>query len=110
MSRRLLPAAAVFAVPAAAFANNLGGFSEVSGGGAVIDPRAAILNILLKVTSYVGLIATVVIIIAGIYLLTSMGEEAQKDKAKKIIIYAIVGIIVIALASALVMFLISVVS
>ena len=44
------------------------------------------------------------IVIAGIMLVISGGDEQQKDKAKKIIIYTIVGMLVIGFASAFVGF------
>jgi cytochrome bd-type quinol oxidase subunit 2 len=68
-----------------------------------------ILTILKTVLSFVGLIAVVVIVIAGIMLLVSGGEEGRKDTAKKIIMYAIIGLIVIILASAIVRFIASLV-
>lgn len=80
-------------------AENIGG---VNGRGI----REIILDILLYVLFFMGLAAVVVIVIAGLYLIFSLGDEAAKDKAKKIILYAIVGLLVIGLASALVIFII----
>lgn len=97
-------------MPAIVRAADLGGFSEIEGGGTVTDPAVAVRKILFKVLTYVGLIAVVVIVIAGIYLITSNGEETQKDKAKKIIIYTIVGLVIIALASVIVIFIIAALS
>ena len=59
--------------------------------------------------SFVGIIAVVVIVIAGIMLLISGGDEGRKDTAKKIIMYAIIGLIIIALASTIVRFVASLV-
>lgn len=66
------------------------------------DLRGTILSLLFVVLSFMALAALVVIVIAGIYLILSLGDEGQKDKAKKIIGYAIGGLIVIALAAAIV--------
>ncbi|MBP7114414.1 MAG: hypothetical protein KBA40_03100 [Candidatus Peribacteraceae bacterium] len=49
------------------------------------------------------LLAVLAIIIAGLYLITSQGEEGQKDKAKKIIFYAIIGVLLILFSRAIVM-------
>lgn len=76
------------------------------GGIAEGDIRTVILNILLSVLLFMGLIAVVVIVIAGIWLVVSLGDEGAKDKAKKIILYAIVGLIVIMLSSAIVVFIV----
>jgi hypothetical protein len=66
--------------------------------------RVVVLTFLHKVLGFVGLAAVIVIIIAGIYLIISMGEDEQRDKAKKIIQYAIIGMLIIFFARALVGF------
>ncbi len=68
----------------------------------ISNPRQAVLDILKTILSYMALIAVVVIVIAGIMLVVSMGEEGPKDRAKKIIFYAIVGLLIILFASAIV--------
>ena len=64
--------------------------------------REKIIDILKTVLSYMALIAVVVIVIAGIRLVVSQGEEEQKEKAKRSILYAIIGLIVILVARAIV--------
>ena len=49
-----------------------------------------------------ALVAVIIIVIAGIRLVISQGEEEAKDKAKKTIFYAIIGLIVILFAQAIV--------
>jgi hypothetical protein len=71
------------------------------------DLRAVVLDILFTVLAYMGLAATVVIIIAGILLVVSGGEETNKDRAKRMIFYTLIGLIVILLAEALVLILIN---
>lgn len=73
--------------------------SELVGG---INLREKILDILRTVLSYMALIAVVVIIIAGIRLVVSQGEEEQKEKAKRTVIYAIIGLLIILLARGIV--------
>lgn len=63
-----------------------------------------IYEIMLLAVSYVALIGTIAIVVAGFYLLLGFGSESSKDTAQKIIIYTIVGILLIAFASAIVGF------
>jgi hypothetical protein len=51
---------------------------------------------------FLGLIAVVAIIIGGYYYLLSGGDEGTAGKGRKIIIYAIIGIIIILLSFAIV--------
>lgn len=76
-------------------------------GGADVDEgdlRVTVLDILGKILMFMALVAVIFIVIAGIRLVVSQGDEGEKDKAKKTIIYVIVGLIVIILASAIVSF------
>lgn len=68
--------------------------SQVTG---VLDesPRAVVLRILAAILNYLALIAVIMVIIAGFYLVLSMGNDEQKDKAKKIILYTLIGLVVI---------------
>jgi hypothetical protein len=59
------------------------------------DLRTVILNILQTVLSYMALAAVVAIIVAGIYLVLSFGSETARDRAKNIIIYTLVGLVII---------------
>jgi hypothetical protein len=82
----------------------LGGIShaEQIGGVSTLSIRDIILNLLLAVLIFMGLAAVVVIVIAGIMLVISVGDEQAKEKAKKIITYAIIGLILIAIAAGIV--------
>lgn len=66
--------------------------------------RSGILRVLEIILSFMALIAVIIIVIAGIRLVISQGEEQEKDKAKKTIFYAIIGLVVILLAQAIVGF------
>jgi type IV secretory pathway VirB2 component (pilin) len=66
--------------------------------------REVVLDILQTVVSFMGLAAVVVIVIAGIILVVGLGTDESREKAKKIILYAIIGLIVILLARAIVEF------
>lgn len=79
-------------------ASGLGGISNIS------SISEIIIKIILFILDIALLLAVAVVIIAGIYLITSNGDEGQRDKAKKIIYYAIIGIIVILLSRVIVVF------
>lgn len=66
--------------------------------------RQVILNVLNFVLNFLALVAVVVIVIAGIRLIISQGEEEPREKAKKTIIYVVAGLIVILLAKVIVNF------
>jgi type IV secretory pathway VirB2 component (pilin) len=97
------------AVTKSAFAQGDNDFAgpqpEIGGIPDVTDPedvRTIITDILQAVLNFLGLIAVIVIIIAGIRLIVSQGEDEQKDKAKKTILYAIVGLVVVLFAKVIV--------
>ena len=97
-----------------AYAADLGDASEIDGiddigndGGAVRDK---IRDIIQEILLFVALLATVVIVIGGIILIVGMGSDESREKTKKIVLYAIVGMILIALAEALVLFITAIVS
>ncbi|MBT3293474.1 hypothetical protein HN512_02360 [Candidatus Peregrinibacteria bacterium] len=66
------------------------------------DLRTTVINIIKEVLSYMALIAVVVIVIAGIRLVVSQGEDEPKEKAKKTIMYTVIGLIIILFARVLV--------
>lgn len=68
------------------------------------DIRELIISILNFVLNFLALVAVIVIIIAGIRLIVSQGEEEAREKAKKTIIYVVAGLIVILLAKVIVNF------
>lgn len=81
--------------------NRLGGVNVASGTGSgvsgVIDAIVKIINMALE---FVAVIAVAVIIIAGFRLIISQGEGV--DQARKAIIYAVVGIIIILISGTIV--------
>jgi hypothetical protein len=60
--------------------------------------REAVKDILNYFLTFLGLIAVAFIIYAGILMVTAGGEEDQVGKGKKIITWALVGIIIIVLS------------
>jgi hypothetical protein len=64
--------------------------------------RPTVLAIVKKVLSYMALAAVVVTVIAGIILIFSGGNDENKDRAKRIVFFAIAGLFVILIAQGLV--------
>jgi len=107
--RRALPLALLFIPRIAAADSPLGDANEINtGGGGGGDLRGTIVTIVEGVLDFVSLIAVIMIIIAGIYLIAGMGSDSSKDTAKKIVLYTIIGLILILIARALVTFLITI--
>lgn len=81
------------------------GLKEVAGlTGIVTAPNITelILKVIAFVLDIILLIAVLAVIVAGVYLIVSNGDDAQKDKAKNIIFYVIAGIILILFSRVLV--------
>ena len=72
--------------------------------GGTSDIRTTTQTILNSVLNYLGIAAVVVLVIGGFMLVVGLGSDESKKRAKNIIIYSIVGLIVIALAKAFVLF------
>ena len=77
-----------------------GRLAEATGGQGSL--RQLILTFLNFFLGFLGLISVIMIIYGGILYVTAAGEQERVDKGKKIIMYAIVGIVIILLAFALV--------
>ena len=61
-------------------------------------------NIINFVLGVVGLVAVAILIYAGIQLTASAGNDEAKEKAKKIITYTIIGLVIVALSWVIVEF------
>lgn len=68
------------------------------------DLKKTVLNILNLVLGLLTLVAVVMIIIGGFTWLTASGNEEKVDRAKKIISAAVIGLIIVLLAWAVVIF------
>lgn len=64
--------------------------------------RELILTFLNFFLGFLGLIAVIMVIYGGILYVTAAGEQEKVDKGKKIIMYAVIGIVIILLSWALV--------
>jgi len=70
------------------------------------DPNALLGNVLNTVYFWGGIVAVLVIIVAGYFYVTSAGNGAQTKRAQEAIIGAAVGLIVIAAAFTITQFVI----
>jgi hypothetical protein len=99
-----LPAQQVFAVDASdAVCESLGATgAECSEGGSGID---TVLRVALNLLSFIaGVIAVIMLMIAGIKYLTSQGDSGSVSGARNTIIYALVGIIIVVLSQSIIQF------
>jgi hypothetical protein len=72
------------------------GISYASGTGlANTDPRAMIARIIQIFLGLLGIITIVLIVVAGFLWMTAGGNEEQVDNAKKILINAVIGLLII---------------
>lgn len=81
-----------------------GGLSATAGvtGVASGNPRVIIIRILEIVLNYASLAAFVMVVMAGFYLVLNNGNDEQAEKAKKIIMYTLIGLVVLLLSRAIV--------
>lgn len=66
--------------------------------------REVILDYLYLALSFLAMAGVIMIIAAGIYMVVSGGDETAKDKAKKIILYVVIGLVIVFLARSIVGF------
>ncbi|MBR3252693.1 hypothetical protein IKF84_01305 [Candidatus Saccharibacteria bacterium] len=64
-------------------------------------------SIINAVIGVLGIVCVVVIIIGGINYMTSTGDASKVEKGKKTILYGVIGLVICALAFAIVNFVIS---
>lgn len=81
----------------------ISGASGITGLAQSTSISELIMKIITFILDIALILAVLAIIIAGLYLITSQGDEGQKDKAKRIIFYAIIGILLILFSRAIVM-------
>lgn len=68
------------------------------------DIKLVLIKVITIILDFIILIAVIFVIVAGIRLIVSGGDEGEKDKAKKTIIYVIVGLIIVLFARVIVVF------
>ncbi len=93
--------------PLSVFAGFGGNIPAIPGTPSAVDKqgvRDVILRVLSFVLDFMALAAVIFIVIAGIRLIVSQGGDEQKDKAKKTILFVIIGLLVILFARVIVGF------
>jgi len=85
-----------------ALAANLGDIPD--SGGSTDDLPGAIEAVIQFILFLLGSIAVLVIVIAGVRLVVTGGDEGEREKARNAVLYAVVGLVVVLLASAIVNF------
>lgn len=83
--------------------DNLG----INTGNSAEDAENFISNVINIALGFVGLVAAGFLIYGGAMYITSAGDDSKAEKAKKTILYAIIGLVVIGLAAAIVNFVIT---
>jgi len=66
--------------------------------------RDAVIRAVIFVLNFLALLAVIFIIVAGIRLIVSQGDEQSKETAKKTILYVIIGLLIILFARVIVGF------
>jgi len=66
-----------------------------------------LLQILNWLLGLVGMIALIVLIIGGVYYITALGQEDKIKTAKRIILFAIIGLIVVGMSWSILSFVLS---
>jgi hypothetical protein len=81
------------------------GAANCSSGGASIGN---IVKVIINIVSFIiGIVAVLMVIVGGFKYVTSAGESSKIASAKNTIIYAIVGLVIVALSQFLVQFVLS---
>ena len=60
--------------------------------------RELVITIVIQVLNFLSLAAVIVIISAGIYLILGFGEESTRERAQRMIIYTVIGLLIVFLA------------
>mgnify|MGYP007060687272 CR=1 FL=1 len=93
----VIPTASAAIIGSGDLPSNLG---EATGGESSL--RAIIVKVINYFLGFLGLVAVIMIIYGGFTYVTAAGKQEAVDSAKKTILYAIVGIVIILLSFAIV--------
>ncbi len=74
------------------------------------DLRSAVLSLMNYFLGFLGLVAVIVIIISGVKLVASQGNDAAVKSAQKTIGYAALGLLIVFFAYAIVNFIVNIVA
>ncbi len=94
----------LLAMPFVASAATSYSIEPVEVGLGTADLKETVINIIQWVLGILALVAVVMIIIGGFQWMTAAGNEERIEKAKKVISAAVIGLIIVLLAWAIVIF------
>ena len=66
--------------------------------------RSLIITIMIQVLNYLSLAAVIVILAAGAWMVLGFGEETSRERAQRMIIYTLIGLVIVFLARVMVGF------
>ncbi len=99
---------AILALPAVASAQvNVSSTLGSTFGLGTADLESTVINVVQWVLGFLGLIAVIMILIGGFQWITAGGNEEKVASAKKVISAAVIGLIIVLLAWAIVIFVVS---
>lgn len=70
--------------------------------------RELAVRIIINVLNFLTLVAVIVIVAAGVWLVLGFGEETSREKAQRMITYTVVGLVIVFLARLMVSFILSI--
>lgn len=73
-------------------------------GPAPMTLRAIVLVYLYAALGFLAMAAVIMIVVAGVWMILSAGNETAKDRAKKIVLYTIIGLVIVFIARSVVGF------
>lgn len=79
---------------------------DIGAGGTVTNANVFLPNLLSTVYMWAGIVAVLVIVVAGFFYVTSQGDAAQTKRAKDAILGAVIGLIVVIMAFVITQFVI----
>src|SRR3989344_1640887 len=93
-------AAIAWTIPMTTFAQGgiSGGVPELDPVLPTGEPRQGIADLVISVLNFLSLLAVILLIIPGIRLILAQGEDEAKDKAKKTIFCALIGLLIVLFA------------
>ncbi|QQS20209.1 TrbC/VirB2 family protein [Candidatus Saccharibacteria bacterium] len=78
------------------------GCDQDAGGGTKID--SVVSTVITIFTAVIGIVAVIMIIVAGFKYITSGGDSSKLTSAKNTLVYALIGLVIVALAQGIVKF------
>ncbi len=81
-----------------------GNIANCASSGGCIDPGTMVTNLIHWVIGIAGVVAVIFVVYGAISYITSSGDPGKAQKARNIILYALIGLIIVALAEAITAF------